>query len=154
MQIDLRFFVFRVVCGMNIIDLQVFFTVRKLLTSTILLAAIFFSGKIFALQEGIFSYSVAVNEAVISGCVTTCPTNLIIPEEIAGYSVTSIGGGAFSNNALTSVTIPDSVEIIESGALWAKVAISLWALHRSGLLIPEMGPDQRLCKTSGTKEQI
>jgi hypothetical protein len=33
------------------------------------------------------------------------------------------------------------------GTSWAKVAISLWALHRSGLLIPEMGPDQLLCKS-------
>ena len=52
MEIDLRLFVFRVVCRMNILDMQVVFTVRKLLTSTILLAAISFSGKIFALQEG------------------------------------------------------------------------------------------------------
>ena len=116
MEIDLRLFVFRVVCRMNILDMQVVFTVRKLLTSTILLAAISFSGKIFALQEGIWSYSVADNEAVISGCVTTCPTNLIIPEEIAGYSVTSIGGGAFSNNALTSVTIGNGVTSIGRSA--------------------------------------
>jgi hypothetical protein len=27
------------------------------------------------------------------------------------------------------------------GTSWAKVAISLWGLHLSGLLIPEMGPD-------------
>ena len=44
-------------------------------------------------------------------------SDLIIPETIDGYTVTSINGNAFANNNdLTSVTIPDSVTDIGSGA--------------------------------------
>jgi hypothetical protein len=42
--------------------------------------------------------------------------DLIIPEEISGYPVTIIGKRAFFNKKLTSVTIPNSVTIIEEEA--------------------------------------
>ncbi len=43
-------------------------------------------------------------------------TNIEISNEINGITVTSIGCWAFANNALVSVTIPNSVTIIRKGA--------------------------------------
>lgn len=46
-------------------------------------------------------------------------TKLVIPSEIDGYKVTSIGIAAFEwNNSLTSLTIPDSVTSIGSSAFY------------------------------------
>ena len=43
-------------------------------------------------------------------------TDLVIPSELDGYTVTSIGGSAFANcTSLTNVTIPNSVTSIGSG---------------------------------------
>ncbi|MDR1174226.1 MAG: leucine-rich repeat domain-containing protein [Treponema sp.] len=42
--------------------------------------------------------------------------NLVIPQKIGRWPVTSIGRGAFFNDQLTSVTIPDSVTSIGEGA--------------------------------------
>ena len=41
-----------------------------------------------------------------------CDKDVKIPSTIGGVAVTSIGGSAFQNNSLTSVTIPDSVTSI------------------------------------------
>jgi len=56
-----------------------------------------------------------------SGTITgydeaTCGLEVAIPSTIGGESVIGIGGGAFSNNSLTSVTIPNSVTSIGSAA--------------------------------------
>jgi uncharacterized repeat protein (TIGR02543 family) len=44
--------------------------------------------------------------------------DIVIPSEINGTEVTSIGYGAFYDNELTGVTIPDSITIIESYAFY------------------------------------
>ena len=44
--------------------------------------------------------------------IIPAPTDVVIPSTIGGYPVTSIGRFAFSNNQLTSVTIPSSVTTI------------------------------------------
>ena len=45
-----------------------------------------------------------------------CTSDVVIPRTIGGVSVTAIGRGAFENNDLTSIEIPDSVISIESRA--------------------------------------
>lgn len=65
---------------------------------------------------GKFKYSVCNNEAEIRRYLST-DENLVIPEYIDGYRVTSIGEGAFSNcHLFTSITIPDSITSIENDA--------------------------------------
>jgi len=71
-----------------------------------------FSANSSALDDGTFEYVVGNNEAAITGCVGTCPTDLVIPASIAGYSVTSIGDRAFQSNYLTSVIIGNGVTSI------------------------------------------
>ena len=65
-----------------------------------------------------FEYVVGNNEAAITGCVGTCPTDLVIPASIAGYSVTSIGDRAFQSNYLTSVIIGNGVTSIGDYAFY------------------------------------
>ena len=65
-----------------------------------------------ALSAGGFEYTVTGGVATVTGCTGACPTTLVIPATLDGYSVTSIGDYAFDSNALTSVTIPNSVTSI------------------------------------------
>ena len=45
----------------------------------------------------------------LTGCSTSCPEDLVIPNTIGGIKVASIESYAFNANYLTSVTIPDSI---------------------------------------------
>lgn len=47
---------------------------------------------------------------------SACPVDVVIPSSINEVSVTTIGGGAFAENNLTSVVIPDSVTTIGGDA--------------------------------------
>jgi len=59
--------------------------------------------------NGELSYEVVGEEVVITG-VNGEPKNIIIPEEIEGYPVTSIGKSAFLGcSSLTTIEIPNSV---------------------------------------------
>ena len=65
----------------------------------------------YAGTSGYYSYSVSGGEATITGFSGS--GDVIIPSEIDGYPVTTIGVRAFLNKpSLTSVVIPDSVRTI------------------------------------------
>jgi hypothetical protein len=64
-----------------------------------------------------FTYTIANNEVTITGYTGT-DTVISIPATIDGLPVTSIGGFAFHNSSITSVTIPNSVTSIEGSAFW------------------------------------
>ena len=54
----------------------------------------------------------------------SCPKVVVIPEEINGNTVRSIGISAFQSNELTSVTIPNSVTSIGSSAFGNNTGIN------------------------------
>ena len=78
-----------------------------------------------ALSAGGFEYTVTGGVATVTGCTGACPTTLVIPATLDGYSVTSIGDYAFDSNALTSVTIPNSVTSIGTGAFYNNALTSV-----------------------------
>jgi len=68
-----------------------------------------------------FYYTVAGSNATVTGCTGTCPTTLVIPNTLGGYTVTSIGETAFSTDLLATVTIGDSVMSIGASAFYNNV---------------------------------
>jgi hypothetical protein len=80
------------------------------------------SGARAASADG-FNYTLTGSDATVTGCTSTCPTTLVIPATLDGYSVITIGFRAFDSNSmtpegdkLTTVTIPNSVTTIGDAA--------------------------------------
>lgn len=73
-------------------------------------------------QEGVLFYIKTNNFTAIqiTDCDTSASGSLVIPSEINGLPVTSIGGNAFRGcSLLTNVTIPNTVTSIGYGAFYA-----------------------------------
>ncbi len=70
-----------------------------------------------AVSVGDYEYQLIIDgsEAEIIGYKGT-ETDIVIPREINGYQVTSIGARAFYSKRLTSVSIPDSIKYIKEYA--------------------------------------
>ena len=65
------------------------------------------------------TYEVQGEEVVITDCDSSFSGELVIPETIEGYSVTSIGDSAFQGcHNIINITIPASVVTIGEGAFW------------------------------------
>jgi Leucine-rich repeat (LRR) protein len=73
---------------------------------------VFLGASNFAFSNTQFTYNVIQDGIEVTGCVDDCPSDLVIPEEIDGYSLVGIADWAFHDIGLTSVTIPDSVTSI------------------------------------------
>lgn len=67
-------------------------------------------------RVGNITYEINDGQVTLTGYVTALPANLVIPEAVGGYPVTTIGYKAFEDAAISSVTIPDSVTKIEDYA--------------------------------------
>ena len=52
------------------------------------------------------------NNVTITGCVNSCPSNLVLPSSIEGHSVTQIGEEAFMSKSINSVSLPNSLTTI------------------------------------------
>ena len=94
---------------------------KKLLSLTLVLVLCF---TLFACGEGNkaqynfkYTYELEGDSAVINGFEGTIGGDIVIPEELDGYSVTSISNGAFDGcTEITSVNIPGSVIVIHMNA--------------------------------------
>jgi|GEM_PF-3320671 len=76
--------------------------------------------------ETTFSYTTdADGNATVTGCVDTCPNDLVIPSTIDGNPVTAIGNYAFQAKGLTSISLPNSLLTISSGAFFSNSLGSL-----------------------------
>ena len=68
-------------------------------------------------RQELISYEIGDAEVTITLCDEAAEGEVVIPDEIEGLPVTSIGGSAFSAcGGLNSITIPDSVTSIGDGA--------------------------------------
>lgn len=64
-----------------------------------------------------FDYEIVNSEVVITFCNRDSQGDIVIPDTIAGYPVTTIKASAFAAcSKITSVVIPDSVTVIENSA--------------------------------------
>ncbi|WP_415357905.1 leucine-rich repeat protein [Halioglobus sp. Uisw_031] len=95
---------------------------RALVTKTLFVLSILLSAQALAFDVDGLSYAVtsATDVEVTGRAVGNADTDIVIPATASDgsttYSVTTIGGYAFASNALTSVTIPDSVITIGDSA--------------------------------------
>ena len=90
-------------------------------TMLVLFMAILFvfamAAPISAGTYGDLTYEITYGEVTITDCSGSATGEMIIPSEIEGYPVTSIGDYAFSScDSLTSVTITNSVTSIGNRA--------------------------------------
>ena len=70
----------------------------------------------YVLTDDYFAYEIVDGEAIIRGYAGS-ENHMIIPSEIEGYTVTTVGATAFHNKTnITEVTIPNSVTSIEDAA--------------------------------------
>ena len=64
-------------------------------------------------NDGTWTYLESLTGSLtITGCVSSCLTDLVIPGMIGDTAVTAIASGAFANQGITSVMVPDSVTSI------------------------------------------
>ena len=96
------------------------------------MSVLLFSGQAFAENDdgGLLDFSILDGHATITGFTAgASTTTLTIPATVSTgsitYSVTSIGGLAFQQKSLKSVTIPDSVTSIGNKAFYVNELASV-----------------------------
>lgn len=106
--------------------------IKKAISTVLFLAVIFNTYSLTMLNVSAeitekFSYNIMDNgTAQITKCYETAE-DIIIPQEIDGYTVTGIGAETFSDRiGISSVTIPDSVEFIEDDTLLGMTDVTIY----------------------------
>ena len=96
---------------------------KKILSVALCLVLIFSALPVFAITasaaetENYLTYTISNGEVTITGCDESISGDIVIPSEIEGCPVTTIGSKAFYQCPnITGVTIPDSVTSIGYGA--------------------------------------
>jgi hypothetical protein len=92
-----------------------------------ILGFVFLVTSSFAFSNTEFTYNILFpeNSIEVTGCVDSCPSDLIIPAEIDGFSAAIIGAEAFRENGLTSVTLPDTLRRIDYSAFQNNQLLSI-----------------------------
>jgi molybdopterin-binding protein len=104
---------------------------RALITKTLFVLSILLSAQALAFDVGGLSYAVInTTDVEVTGRASgNAATDIVIPAAVSDgtttYSVTIIGGSAFYQKALTSVTIPDSVTTIGGSAFYDNALTSV-----------------------------
>ena len=71
-----------------------------------------------ALNEGVWQYELNESgEATITG-YTGADTDILVPAEVDTHTVVAIASDAFTDDAITGISIPDCVVSVDSGAFW------------------------------------
>ena len=96
---------------------------NKLITMTFLICVVLcifiFPHTANAATEGNYTYTVSNGEATITDFVTSVKGEIIIPDSLGGYPVTSIGEAAFAYcKSLKSINIPNNVAYIGDSAFY------------------------------------
>ena len=94
---------------------------KKLATLILVCTMLFAYGAInaAAATEGVYTYSVSGEEAKITKCSTSVSGELVIPNTLGGYPVTSIGSSAFYGcSSLQEIHIPEGVTAIGNRAFY------------------------------------
>ena len=111
------------------------------LTFILLMSGLLFSGQAFAENDdgGLLDFIIIDGNATITGFTAgASTTTLTIPATVSTgsitYSVTSIGGLAFQQKSLKSVTIPDSVTSIGAAAFEANQLESVTISNNLGTI--------------------
>ena len=93
---------------------------NKLLCSTYYSVLVLFisclSPTIQALDDGFWTYDLVDGYAEITGRINSCPHDTVIPEEIDGNPVKSVGSYAFRDAQLNSLTLPNTLTHIKTFA--------------------------------------
>jgi len=96
------------------------------LTVLIIFANCAYTSSAQEVSDGKFIYTVENGEATLKGCYTQPGKNIVIPESIDGYPVTSLGSKAFYNcKEICTITIPSSIEYIGKDAFYGCTAIEI-----------------------------
>ena len=75
--------------------------------------SLFLSSFSLSLDNGEFTYTIIDDGIEITGCANEiCPQNMVIPSEIGGHTVVSIGDRAFEYKVINSVVFSDSITTI------------------------------------------
>jgi hypothetical protein len=97
--------------------------IRQFIQSVLGLAILATSS--LALSNTEFTYNLIDGGIEVTGCLYDCPTAMIIPNEVDGLNVVSIGENAFHSKGIKSVIIPEGIKVIKRGAFHSNTLTSL-----------------------------